>query len=254
MALLLLGALLRLLSAGFSPGFLTVDDHHVLVEQASHLADGISLPPSYQRSFLYPWVVSLVMIAARAAGIASPTMEMLVIRLLQGAVSLLAIVLVFRILERRADRESAILGGLLVAALFVFPVTSVHQFEEVACQVPLLAGCWWLVRAENAEARAPALGLLAGLAIGTALILRFQLLSFVLPLLALCWYWRPRDVAPAATLGLLLVLAVQCPAIGGSTATGGSPCDITTARWWRRRMRWRRTPAAGRRGRPGGTC
>jgi hypothetical protein len=209
-ALLLLGALLRLLAACFSPGFLAADDHHVLVEHADHLAAGIPLPRSYQRSFLYPWVVSLVMTAARAAGVTAPAMEMLIVRLLQGAVSLLAIVLVYRILERRADRESAVLGALLVAVLFVFPVTSVHQFEEVACQVPLLAGCWWIVRAEDSRERAAAWGLLAGLAAGTALIVRFQLLSFLLPLLALAWLRRPRDVAPAFTVGLLLVLGVQC--------------------------------------------
>jgi hypothetical protein len=209
-ALLLAGALLRLLAACFSPGFLAADDHHVLVEHADRLAAGIPLPRTFQRSFLYPWVVSLVMTASRAAGVSAPATEMLIVRLLQGAVSLLAIVLVYRILERRADRESAALGGLLVAALFVFPVTSVHQFEEVACQVPLLAGCWWLVRAEDTRERAAAWGLLAGLATGAALILRFQLLSFVLPLAALIWVRRPRDVAPAFTIGLLAVLGVQC--------------------------------------------
>ncbi len=209
-ALLLFGALLRLLAAFFSPGFLAYDDHHVLVDHADRLAAGIPLPQTYQRSFLYPWAVSLVMTAVRAAGISAPTTEMLIVRLLQATVSLLAIVLVYRILERRADRESALLGGALVAALFIFPVTSVHQFEEVACQVPLLAGCWWLVRAEDGRERAAAWGLLAGLAIGTALILRFQLLSFVLPLLVLAWFRRPRDVAPALTAGVLLVLAVQC--------------------------------------------
>ena len=207
-ALLLVGALLRLLAACFSPGFLAYDDHHVLVDHADQLAAGIPLPHTYQRSFLYPWTVSLVMTAARAAGVVAPATEMLIIRLLQGAVSLLAIVLVYRILERRADQESALLGGLLVSALFVFPVTSVHQFEEVACQVPLLAGCWWITRAEDDRARAAAWGLLAGLAVGTALILRFQLLAFVLPLLVLVGYRRPRDIAPTLTLGLLLVLAV----------------------------------------------
>jgi len=209
-ALLLLGASLRLLAAVFSPGFLAFDDHHVLVERASQLADGAPFPPSYQRSFLYPWTVSLVMAAVRAVGINAPATELLLVRLLQGAVSLLAIVLVFRILERRADQASATLGALLASTLFVFPVTSVHQFEEVACQVPLLAGCWWVLRAEDGGGRAPAWGLVAGLALGTALILRFQLLSFILPLLVLVWFRRPRTVAPAVTLGLLAVLAVQC--------------------------------------------
>jgi hypothetical protein len=208
--LLIAGALLRFLAAFYSPGFLAFDDHHVLVERASQLAEGVPFPSSYQRSFLYPWAVSLVMSAVRAAGVSAPATEMLVIRLLQAAASLLAIVLVFRILERRAGRDAAILGGLLVAVLFVFPVTSVHQFEEVACQVPLLAGCWWAVRAEDSGNRAAAWGLLAGLAAGTGLILRFQLLSFVLPFTLLLWIRRPRDVAPAFTVGLLVVLGVQC--------------------------------------------
>jgi len=208
-ALLLLGAVLRLLAAVFSAGFLTYDDHYVAVVRADQLASGTPLPESYQRSFLFPWLISLVMTGARALGITAPSTEMLVVRLIQGAVSLLGVLLVFRLLDRRADRESAILGAGLVAGLYLFPVTGVHQFEEVASQIPLLAGCWWLVRAEDGERPVGGWGLGSGLALGAALILRFQLLSFVLPLLALAWYRHPRRVAPWVTLGLALVLALQ---------------------------------------------
>jgi 4-amino-4-deoxy-L-arabinose transferase-like glycosyltransferase len=218
--LLVIGATLRLAAAVFSRGFLTADDHHVLVVAADGLASGGSLPAGYKRSFLYPTAVSLIMGAARAIGITSPDAEMLLVRLAHAAYSLLGIVLVYRILERTSGRDSAVLGGLLMATIFPIPVTSVHQFEEVVCQVPLLAGCWWLLRAQDRPDTRAWL-VLGGVMLGIALILRLQLLSFVAPLVLLLWYRSPRNIGPYATVGLLLVLLVQ-----------GAANAVVNGEWW----------------------
>src|SRR5439155_983113 len=83
-----------------------------------------------------------------------------------------------RILERTATPRTALLGGLLVATFFALPITAVHQFEEAVCQVPLLASCWWLLRARD-DPRGGTFALLAGTALGVALIVRFPLISFL---------------------------------------------------------------------------
>ena len=216
--ILLLGAALRLLAAFFSRGFLAADDHHVLTVAADRMASGQGLPPDYMRSFLYPFVVSTIMTGARTIGITSPDGEMLLVRLAHAAYSLLGIVLVFRLLDRTVGRGEALMGGTLMAAFFPLPVTSVHQLEEAVCQVPLLAGCYWLLRAGDRERT---LALASGIATGLALVIRFQLLSFLLPLLILVWYRRRRDVALWWTAGLLLVVVLQ-----------GASNEVVNGEWW----------------------
>src|SRR5205814_94814 len=149
----------------FSRGFLTVDDHLILVDTADRVARGIPFPHDFKRSILYPGSVALVMDAMRALGNRSPDVEMLVLRLMHAAGALAGVYFAFRIVERVAGRAAALLGGLLVAAFFPLPVTSVHQFEEAVCQVPLLAGCWWLLKADDADRGAKVWSFLSGAAI-----------------------------------------------------------------------------------------
>ncbi len=119
------------------------------------------------------------MTVTRGIGIHDPGFEMLIVRLIQAAYSLLVVYFVYRLLERSLGRESAMLGGLLAAVFFAMPVTAVHQLEESVCQVPLLAACWWWQRSEAGDQPSAVWGALAGAALGTALILRFPLIGFV---------------------------------------------------------------------------
>ena len=119
----------------------------------------------------------------RFFGIASPDMEMLVIRLFHAGLSLFAIYFVYKILEALADEESATLGGLLIAVFYIIPVFSVHQFEEVVCQIPLLAGIWFVVKQNITEKKKKTELIFAGCLMGIALIIRFPLLSFIAPFL-----------------------------------------------------------------------
>ena len=152
------------------------------------------------------------MTVTRGIGIHDPGVEMLVVRLVQAAYSLPAVYFVYRLLERSLGSESAMLGGLLAAAFFAMPVTAVHQLEESVCIVPLLAAYWWWQRAEDRHQRPALWGALAGAALGTALILRFPLMGFVLAFVALVLV-RPRPVTVGDKLaflgGLGLVIVLQ---------------------------------------------
>ncbi|HYT05870.1 MAG TPA: glycosyltransferase family 39 protein [Gemmatimonadales bacterium] len=210
LAVLILGAALRVVAAYFSRGFLAIDDHHVLIYRADQLASGVPLPPDYKRSILYPGSVALMMDALRAVGHPSPDFEMLVVRLAHAGFAVLGIYFAYRILERAAGGEAAALGGLLMATFFPLPVTSVHQFEEAVCQVPMLAGCWWLLKADRAERHAELWSFLSGAAIMTTLVLRFPALPFVVAFAAVA-LWQPaqRFRKPYFVLGLLAVFALQ---------------------------------------------
>jgi len=167
---------------------------------------------TYARSALFPAVIAAIMTVARGIGIHDPGVEMLLVRLVQAAYSLLVVYFVYRMLERSLGRESAMLGGLLAAAFFAMPVTAVHQLEESVAQVPLLAACWWWQRSESAIGyRLSAIwGALAGVALGTALILRFPLIGFVAAFVIMALLQRVTPRQKLAFLGgLALVIVLQ---------------------------------------------
>jgi hypothetical protein len=162
------------------------------------------------------------MTVTRGIGIHDPGVEMLIIRLVQAAYSLLVVYFVYRLLERSLGRESAMLGGLLAAAFFAMPVTAVHQLEESVCMVPLLAACWWWQRSEDGHQPSAVWAALAGAALGTALILRFPLIGFAAAFVILVLL-RPGTARRKLAFlgGLALVLVLQ----GYSNA-------VVNHQWW----------------------
>ena len=206
--MLAVGGLLRLCAAVFSQGFLASDDHHVVVPVADQIASGVGLAVTYERSVLYPGVIGAIMAVTRGIGIHDPGVEMMIVRIVQAAYSLLVVYFAYRILERALGKESAMLGGLLTAAFFAMPVTAVHQLEESVCQVPMLAACWWWQRCEDSWGWAAA----AGAALGTALILRFPLIGFVAAFVVVALLRRgPVSLIDKAAFlgGLALVVVLQ---------------------------------------------
>lgn len=172
----------------------------------------MGLPLTFERSALFPGVIAGIMTVTRGIGIHDPGVEMLVVRLVQAAYSLLAVYFVYRLLERSMGPESAMLGGLLAAAFYAMPVTAVHQLEESVCQVPLLAAFWWWQRTEDSHQPSAFWGALAGAALGAALLLRLPLIGFV-GVFVLLVLLRPQPVTVGDKLaflgGLALVVVLQ---------------------------------------------
>src|SRR2546426_9080690 len=145
--------------------------------------------------------------AVRAVAQASPAVEMAVVRLVHGAFSVLSVYFAYRILEHVAGREAARVGGLLLATFYLLPATSVHQFEEAVCQVPILASCWWLLKADEPARGAGLWSFLSGAAIATSLLIRFPALPYVAAFVAVA-LWRPAagasklSFAPRVLFGL----------------------------------------------------
>lgn len=208
--MLVLGGVLRLYAAVASQGFLASDDHHVVITAADRIASGAGLATTYARSALFPGIIGAIMAVTRSIGIHDPGFEMMIVRLIQGAYSLLAVYFVYRIVERTAGRDGALIGGALAAAFFAMPVTSVHQLEESVCLVPLLAALWWWQRSESGAERSAVWAALAGGALGIALILRFPLIGFVAAFAVLALL-RPVKIADKAALlgGMALVIVLQ---------------------------------------------
>lgn len=168
------------------------------------------MPATYARSALFPRIIGAIMAVTRSIGIHDPGVEMLIVRLIQAAYSLLVVYFVYRIVERASGRDSAMLGGLLGAAFFAMPMTAVHQLEESVCLVPLLVTFWWWQRCEDARPPSAVWGALAGAALGAALILRFPLIGCVAAFAVLAML-RPVKIADKAAFagGIALVIVLQ---------------------------------------------
>src|SRR6266571_2981897 len=78
------------------------------------------------------------------------------------------------------------------------------------CQVPILASCWWLLKADEPARGAGLWSFLSGAAIATSLLIRFPALPYVLAFVAVA-LWRPaaRSSKLSFALGVLLVLVLQ---------------------------------------------
>ena len=210
LCILLLGLSLRVIAAFFSKGFLTLDDHFNFVFDADMLANGYALPSDYKDSPLYPAFGAAMMTIGRMLGNTSPDVEMLSIRLIQGVFSLLVVYFVYRILEMKADKSAAAVGGLMVATLFIIPIMAVHQFEEAICQIPLLASVWIITKQETENKFKPLSIIGAGMLMGIALILRFPMISFAGIFAAgLLFQKSTRRYFTAFMIGVVLVAVLQ---------------------------------------------
>ena len=213
--LLLIGLLLRLVSVVWSKGYGWHDDHFLIIEAAQSWVDGYDynnwLPQNSGvpsgHSFFYVGIHFLLLKGMSWIGIAEPQTRMLLIRLMHALLSLLVIYYGYRILEKSSNKEVALQGGLLLAALWFMPFLSVRNLVEVVCIVPLMAGPWMLMRAPKQRLLDYLFG---GLLFGIAFSVRFQTaLFFVGACGVLLWMrqWRPLVVFALAYA--LCVLVVQ---------------------------------------------
>ena len=190
--ILLLAAILRIVAACYSEGYLMHDDHFWVVESSSSWADGYDynrwmpwtleeqgreVQPHYT-NLSYPSIHYIYFKAVKYIGMDDPMTKMLVLRFIHGLISLLVVFYAFRITEKlskkiSSDNTSAIAVGLMMACVAWIPIISVHQLVEITCAVPLLASSWILIRSNHKEWTFSTL-LFSGLWLGVATGLRYQ--------------------------------------------------------------------------------
>lgn len=187
LALTLLALVPRLLAAFFSGGYFAHDDHFLVIEAAASWVAGFDyndwLPWNQQgdphpsgHSFFYVGLHYLLFTGLKAIGITDPKAVMVVVRLLHALWSLVVVRIGYRIALRLSDPAIAWRTGLFLALFCFMPFLSVRNLVEVACIPFLMLGCWQLVR----DAEPPGLrrALIAGIWIGLAVNVRFQVLFF----------------------------------------------------------------------------
>lgn len=184
--ILLAGGFFRLLAAILSKGYAMHDDHFLVVEVAQSWADGGDIfnwiSDTYEenesgRSLFYPGMLAGIFWLLDAIGLHDPQGKMFIVRLLQAAYSMTAIVLVYKLALRHSNLTVAREAGLVISLLWLMPYISVRTLAEVVSIPSLLYASWLLVQATDGK-RVNWNSVLAGLLFGIGFSLRYQTIFF----------------------------------------------------------------------------
>jgi hypothetical protein len=187
---LLAAAVVRLIAAIFSEGYIMSDDHFLAVEPVSSWVNGENYhnwyPNEYNHvdhaqpfSYAYYFLNFLILKFCAIIGIANPFIQAFVLRLVHAAFSLWGVYLFVKLAERMIAsvqwRMYAIWFWVFGGVVTVF---SVHQLVETAC-IPFVLLAYLSVLKYFEHERAGAL-IIAALAFSVSVGMRYQLVFFPL--------------------------------------------------------------------------
>ena len=145
--IVIVAVIFRLIAVVFSKGFGWFDDHFLIIEASQSWVDGYDynkwLPATEGNNgptghnLFYTGLHFLLFKLFRSMGFIDPQGKMYVIRLFHAALSMLVVILGFRMADHLGDKKAARLAGLLLAVLWIFPFISVRNLVEFTC-VPFL--------------------------------------------------------------------------------------------------------------------
>jgi len=211
---LLAAAVVRLIAAIFSEGYIMSDDHFLAVEPVSSWVHGENyhnwFPNEYNQtghaqpfSYAYYFLNFLVLKFCAILGLANPFIQAFVLRLFHAALSLWGVYLLVKLAERLIAsvqwRMYAIWFWVFGGVVTVF---SVHQLVETAC-IPFVLLAYLSVLKCFERERLGAL-IMAALAFSVAVGMRYQLVFFPLTL-GMYLLWR-RKWSGALLFGIFFTL------------------------------------------------
>jgi hypothetical protein len=212
--ILLAALLIRLFAAVFSEGYGMHDDHFLVIEASSSWTDGHDynhwLPWSPENrggpeghSFTYVGINFFFFSGLKAAGISDPKILMLFNRLFHALFSLLIVAFSFKITEKLSNRKNAVIVGWTLALLWVLPFLSVRNLVEIVCIPFILWGIWVGIKSENKNRF-----LWAGMLIGIAISIRYQVGVFALGMAAVYFFQKQWRAFFLYSGGVLLVFSL----------------------------------------------
>ena len=211
---LLAAAVVRLIAAIFSEGYIMSDDHFLAVEPVSSWVSGENyhnwFPNEYNQtdhaqpfSYAYYFLNFLILKCCAILGIVNPFIQAFVLRLVHGALSLWGVYLFVKLAERLIAsvqwRMYAIWFWVFGGVVTVF---SVHQLVETAC-IPFVLFAYLYVLKYFERERIGAL-LIAALAFSFSVGMRYQLVFFPLTL-GMYLLWK-RKWSGAMLFGIFFTL------------------------------------------------
>lgn len=211
---LLAAALVRLIAAIFSEGYIMSDDHFLAVEPVSSWVYGENYhnwyPNAYNGtdhaqpfSYAYYFLNFIILKLCAVIGILNPFIQAFVLRLAHGALSLWGVYLFVKLAEKLISlvtwRMYAIWFWVFGGVVTVF---SVHQLVETAC-IPFVMFAYLFVLKYLEDERLGAL-IISALAFSISVGMRYQLVFFPLTL-GMYLLWK-RKWSGTALFGIFFTL------------------------------------------------
>ena len=211
---LLAAAVVRLIAAIFSEGYIMSDDHFLAVEPVSSWVHGENYhnwyPNAYNEtdhaqpfSYAYYFLNFVILKFCALIGILNPFIQAFVLRLVHAALSLWGVYLFVKLAERLI---SSVTWRMYAIWFWVFggvvTVFSVHQLVETAC-IPFVLLAYLYVLKYLERERIGAL-IIAALAFSVSVGMRYQLVFFPLTL-GMYLLWK-RKWSGAVLFGIFFTL------------------------------------------------
>jgi hypothetical protein len=211
---LLAAAVVRLIAAIFSEGYIMSDDHFLAVEPVSSWVQGENYhnwyPNAYNKtdhaqpfSYAYYFLNFLILKFCAIIGIANPSIQAFVLRVAHAALSLWGVYLFVKLAERLI---SSVTWRMYAIWFWVFggvvTVFSVHQLVETAC-IPFVLLAYLYVLKYFEKDRVGAI-IIAAFAFSVSVGMRYQLVFFPLTL-GLYLLWK-RKWSGAVLFGIFFTL------------------------------------------------
>lgn len=217
------GALLRLLCAYFSYGFMGFDEY-----QTAILPAGIKLFSNYSYVFtdvarspiLYYFDYSLFWVASKIFGITSPVGVLRFAMMFVGLVNSLTIYLVYRIanLVGRDDKKGSLLVAAMFAFYFVMPFIGTRLMSESLSSLFVIIAVYYATRSMSLKEYGWNI-MLCGLYFGFATMFRFQAVALYVGMLAYLLFYdfklRTKWFLLGGAVAFLLQVVLDYVTFGG---------------------------------------
>ena len=190
------------------------DDHFLVIEASGSWVDGYDynhwLPWSpgsrgvpEGHSFTYVGLNFIYFYLAKGIGITSPMTLMLINRIIHALFSVLVVYFGIKIVDHLGTRKNAVTVGWLLACTWLLPFLSVRNLVELVCVPFILWGLWLVIK------KAKLIHFLwAGLLLGFAVSIRYQVGVFALGMAAVLFFqWKFKAFA-LFCLGVLLMFGL----------------------------------------------
>lgn len=182
-----LAIFLRIVAAIFSKGFAMYDDHFVVIEIAQRWLDSglgeLQEGDPNKRSLLYQGFHYVLFALFQDFNLTDPQAKMLVVRFIHAFYSLLVVWLGYLLTRHLSDLKTARFVGLLLAVFWILPFMSVRNLVEFVCIPPLMAGLYWLLKAdaissEQKKSKGDWYFIASGVMLAIAFLIRYQTAFF----------------------------------------------------------------------------
>lgn len=210
--ILFVALFVRLLAAVYSRGYGMHDDHFLVIEPAQAWLDHVVVPGGESvpdgHSLTYMGAHYLLFKLLQFFGIFSPAIKMLIVRLIHALLSVMGIYFAYCIIREGSGQTEAKLVSWLLSLLWFMPMLSVRNLVETACTPFIIASFWALIRQPSAT-RKWFWALLAGLLIGIAINVRFQVIVIAGGMGLVLWLQRRWRASFWFTLGAVCIFCVM---------------------------------------------